>query len=104
MVERINLKHDQGRAHYLQDLTTEENRDRRSRIQHDPQTQGGEKTPSLSLTDLIKQISKSNPGVNLVRAFVEIDDVASVRIEFDFSIRRIGFEEFRFGSNIAIEY
>ncbi|CAB9504668.1 Inherit from bactNOG: SnoaL-like polyketide cyclase [Seminavis robusta] len=68
-------------------------------IQHNPQTrEGGE-----GLAQLFKRISKSNPKVNLVRAFQDGDFVFG-HTEYDFSTRRIGFEVFRFEGNQAVEH
>lgn len=69
-------------------------------IQHNPQTQeGGE-----GLAALFKRISKSNPRVNVVRAFEDGDYVFG-NTEYDFSTRRIGFEVFRFDdNNLAVEH
>ena len=71
-----------------------------SYIQHNPQTQeGGE-----GLAALFKRISKSNPRVNVVRAFEDGDFVFG-NTEYDFSTRRIGFEVFRFDDkNLAVEH
>lgn len=68
-------------------------------IQHNPQThEGGE-----GLAALFKRISKSNPHVNIVRAFEDGDYVFG-HTEYDFSTRRIGFEVFRFEDYQAVEH
>lgn len=60
-------------------------------IQHNPQTAEG----SEGLAALFARLAKTNPRVNVVRAF---QDGAHVfcHTEYDFSTRRIGFEVFRF--------
>ena len=68
-------------------------------IQHNPQTEeGGE-----GLAALFARISKSNPHVNIVRAFEDGDFVFG-HTEYDFAMRRIGFEIFRFEGNQAVEH
>lgn len=68
-------------------------------IQHNPQTHdGGE-----GLAALFKRLSKSNPRVNVVRAF-EDGDYVFAHTEYDFSSSRIGFEVFRFEGNQAVEH
>lgn len=68
-------------------------------VQHNPQTkEGGE-----GLAALFARISKSNPKVNIVRAFEDGDYVFG-HTEYDFSTRRIGFEIFRFEEFKAVEH
>lgn len=68
-------------------------------VQHNPQTkEGGE-----GLAALFARISKSNPKVNVVRAFEDGDYVFG-HTEYDFSTRRIGFEIFRFEEFKAVEH
>lgn len=68
-------------------------------IQHNPQTkEGGE-----GLAALFQRLSKTNPRVNIVRAF-EDGDYVFAHTEYDFSTRRIGFEVFRFDGNHAVEH
>lgn len=69
-------------------------------IQHNPQTaEGG---PGLAV--LFARLAKSNPRVNIVRAFEDGDFVFG-HTEYDFSTRRIGFEVFRFNQdNLAVEH
>ena len=68
-------------------------------IQHNPQTQeGGE-----GLAKLFARLSKTNPHVNVVRAFEDGDYVFG-NTEYDFQTRRIGFEVFRFEGNYAVEH
>eukprot|EP00542_Grammatophora_oceanica_P019551 CAMPEP_0194039516 /NCGR_PEP_ID=MMETSP0009_2-20130614/11637_1 /TAXON_ID=210454 /ORGANISM="Grammatophora oceanica, Strain CCMP 410" /LENGTH=280 /DNA_ID=CAMNT_0038682379 /DNA_START=127 /DNA_END=969 /DNA_ORIENTATION=+ len=68
-------------------------------IQHNPQTQEG----GPGLAELFARISKSNPRVNVVRAFEDGDYVFG-HTEYDFSTRRIGFEVFRFEGSHAVEH
>lgn len=68
-------------------------------IQHNPQThEGGE-----GLAALFKRISKSQPRVNVVRAYEDGDFVFG-HTEYDFATRRVGFEIFRFEGNQAVEH
>ncbi len=68
-------------------------------IQHNPQThEGGE-----GLAALFKRLSKTNPRVNIVRAF-EDGDYVFAHTEYDFASRRIGFEVFRFEGDLAVEH
>jgi predicted SnoaL-like aldol condensation-catalyzing enzyme len=68
-------------------------------IQHNPQTHEG----SEGLAALFARIAKSNPRVNVVRAFADGDFVFA-HTEYDFSTRRIGFEVFRFEGDYAVEH
>ncbi|MEM7445778.1 MAG: nuclear transport factor 2 family protein [Pseudomonadota bacterium] len=68
-------------------------------IQHNPQTHEG----SEGLAALFKRLSKTNPRVNIVRAF-EDGDFVFAHTEYDFSSRRIGFEVFRFEDGQAVEH
>lgn len=68
-------------------------------IQHNPQThEGGE-----GLATLFKRLSKSNPRVNIVRAF-EDGDYVFAHTEYDFESSKIGFEVFRFEHDLAVEH
>lgn len=68
-------------------------------IQHNPQThEGGE-----GLASLFQRLAKSNPRVNVVRAFSDGDFVFG-HTEYDFATRRIGFEVFRFEGLSAVEH
>ncbi|NNG03490.1 MAG: SnoaL-like domain-containing protein [Inquilinus sp.] len=68
-------------------------------IQHNPQThEGGE-----GLAALFNRLSKTNPRVNIVRAF-EDGDTVFAHTEYDFASRRIGFEVFRFEGDLAVEH
>ena len=68
-------------------------------IQHNPQTQEG----SDGLASLFARLAKTNPRVNIVRAFSDGDFVFA-HTEYDFSTRRIGFEVFRFEDDFAVEH
>jgi predicted SnoaL-like aldol condensation-catalyzing enzyme len=68
-------------------------------IQHNPQThEGGE-----GLAALFKRLSKTSPGVNIVRVF-EDGDFVFAHTEYDFATRNIGFEIFRFENGQAVEH
>ena len=68
-------------------------------IQHNPQTHEG----SEGLAALFKRLSKTEPRVNIVRAF-EDGDFVFAHTEYDFAKRNIGFEVFRFEDGQAVEH
>jgi predicted SnoaL-like aldol condensation-catalyzing enzyme len=68
-------------------------------IQHNPQTHEG----SEGLAALFARLSKTNPRVNIVRAFADGDFVFA-HTEYDFATSRIGFEVFRFEVDQAVEH
>jgi predicted SnoaL-like aldol condensation-catalyzing enzyme len=68
-------------------------------IQHNPQTQEG----SEGLAELFLRLSKTNPRINIVRAFQDGDFVFA-HTEYDFSKRRIGFEVFRYQDERVVEH
>lgn len=68
-------------------------------IQHNPQTHEG----SEGLAALFKRLSKTEPRVNVVRAFEDGDFVFG-HTEYDFASRKIGFEVFRFEDGQAVEH
>ena len=68
-------------------------------IQHNPQTHEG----SEGLAALFARLAKTNPRVNVVRAFTDGDYVFG-HVEYDFSTRRIGFEVFRFEGDRIVEH
>ncbi len=68
-------------------------------IQHNPQTHEG----SEGLASLFKRLSKTEPKVNMVRAF-EDGDFVFAQMEYDFSTRKICFEVFRFEDGQAVEH
>jgi len=68
-------------------------------IQHNPQThEGGE-----GLETLFKRLSKTEPRVNMVRAF-EDGEFVFAHMEYDFASRKICFEVFRFEDGLAVEH
>ena len=68
-------------------------------IQHNPQThEGGE-----GLAALFKRLARSSPRVNIVRIFSDGDYVFA-HTEYDFDTSRIGFEIFRFESDLTVEH
>ena len=68
-------------------------------IQHNPQTHEGNE----GLAALFKRLSKSNPRVNIVRAF-EDGDYVFAHTEYDFASSKIGFEVFRFEADLVVEH
>lgn len=68
-------------------------------IQHNPQTHEG----SEGLASLFKRLSKTEPRVNMVRAF-EDGDFVFAHMEYDFTSRKICFEIFRFEDGQAVEH
>lgn len=68
-------------------------------IQHNPQTHEG----SEGLAALFKRLAKTNPHVNIVRVFEDVDFVFA-HTEYDFDTRNIGFEIFRFEADQAVEH
>lgn len=68
-------------------------------IQHNPQTREG----SEGLAALFARLARTNPRVNVVRAFEDGDFVFG-HTEYDFATRRIGFEVFRFEDGLAVEH
>ncbi len=68
-------------------------------IQHNPQTHEG----SEGLASLFKRLSKTEPRVNMVRAF-EDGDFVFAHMEYDFASRKICFEVFRFEDGRAVEH
>jgi len=68
-------------------------------IQHNPQTHEG----SEGLAALFKRLSKTEPRVNMVRAF-EDGDFVFAHMEYDFASRKICFEVFRFEDGQAVEH
>jgi len=68
-------------------------------IQHNPQTHEG----SEGLAALFKRLSKTNPRVNIVRAFEDGDYVFG-HTEYEFANSKIGFEVFRFENDLVVEH
>lgn len=68
-------------------------------VQHNPQTHEGRE----GLAALFARLAKTNPRVNVTRAFADGDFVFA-HTEYDFTTRRIGFEVFRFEGDQAVEH
>ncbi|NND89448.1 MAG: SnoaL-like domain-containing protein [Granulosicoccus sp.] len=68
-------------------------------IQHNPETHTG----SEGLADLFKRLARTEPKVNIVRAF-EDGDFVFAHTEYDFARRSVGFEVFRFEDGQAVEH
>ena len=68
-------------------------------IQHNPETHEG----SDGLAVLFKRLAKTEPKVNIVRAF-EDGDFVFAHTEYDFKRRSVGFEVFRFEDGQAVEH
>jgi len=68
-------------------------------IQHNPQTYEG----SEGLGTLFKRLSKTEPRVNMVRAF-EDGEFVFAHMEYDFASRKICFEVFKFEDGRAVEH
>lgn len=68
-------------------------------IQHNPETHEG----SEGLAVLFKRLAKTEPKVNVVRAF-EDGDFVFAHTEYDFERRSVGFEIFRFENGQAVEH
>ena len=68
-------------------------------IQHNPETHEG----SEGLAVLFKRLAKTEPRVNVVRAF-EDGDYVFAHTEYDFERRSVGFEVFRFEDGQAVEH
>ena len=68
-------------------------------VQHNPQTHEG----SEGLAALFQRLSKTEPRVNMVRAF-EDGEFVFAHMEYDFASRKICFEVFRFEDGKAVEH
>jgi len=68
-------------------------------VQHNPHTHEG----SEGLADLFLRLSKTNPRVEIVRAF-EDGDFVFAHTEYDFADENVGFEVFRFDNGQAVEH
>jgi len=68
-------------------------------IQHNPHTREG----NIGLAELFKQISKTGPRVNMIRAF-EDKDFVFAHMEYDFTSLKAAFEVFRFEDGLAVEH
>ena len=68
-------------------------------IQHNPLTREG----SIGLAELFKRLSKTSPTVTIARIF-EDGDYVFAHTDYDFNVREIGFEVFRFEAGQAVEH
>lgn len=68
-------------------------------IQHNPQTHEG----SEGLAQLFSRLSKTEPKVNMVRAF-EDGEFVFAHMEYDFASWKVCFEVFRFQDGQAVEH
>jgi len=68
-------------------------------IQHNPHSHEG----SEGLAQLFLRLSKTNPRVEIVRAF-EDGDFVFAHTEYDFADENVGFEVFRFENGQAVEH
>lgn len=68
-------------------------------IQHNPLTREG----SLGLAELFKRLAKTSPRVEIVRVF-EDGDFVFAHTDYDFNVREIGFEVFRFADGFVVEH
>ncbi|NQZ10115.1 MAG: hypothetical protein HRT35_23445 [Algicola sp.] len=68
-------------------------------IQHNPHTREG----NIGLAALFKQIAKTGPRVNMIRAF-EDKDFVFAHMEYDFTSLKAAFEVFRFEDGFAVEH
>ena len=68
-------------------------------IQHNPLTREG----SVGLAELFKRLSKTSPKVEIVRVFEDGDFVFG-HTDYDFNVREVGFEVFRFEDGFIVEH
>jgi len=68
-------------------------------IQHNPLT----KTGNVGLAELFARLSKTNPHVEIVRAF-EDGDFVFAHTDYDFNVVEVGFEVFRFENGRVVEH
>ncbi len=68
-------------------------------IQHNPLTRTG----NVGLAELFKRLSKTNPKVEIVRAF-EDGDFVFAHTDYDFNVVEVGFEVFRFERGRIVEH
>ena len=71
----------------------------RQYIQHNPLTAEG----NVGLAELFKRLAKTAPRVEIVRVF-EDGDFVFAHTDYDFNVREIGFEVFRFEGERAVEH
>lgn len=68
-------------------------------IQHNPLTREGR----LGLAELFKRLAKTSPRVEIVRVF-EDGDYVFAHTDYDFDVREVGFEVFRFEDGLVVEH
>jgi len=68
-------------------------------VQHNPHTGEG----NIGLATLFKQLSKTNPHVDMIRVF-EDKDFVFAHMEYNFSSLKAAFEVFRFEDGFAVEH
>lgn len=68
-------------------------------IQHNPLT----KTGNLGLAELFARLAKTNPKVKIIRAF-EDGDFVFAHTDYDFNVREVGFEVFRYENGRIVEH
>ena len=68
-------------------------------IQHNPLTREG----NIGLAELFRRLAKTSPRVEIVRLF-EDEDFVFAHTDYDFNVREIGFEVFRFEDGQAVEH
>ena len=68
-------------------------------VQHNPHTGEG----NIGLAKLFKQLSKTNPHVDMIRVF-EDKDIVFAHMEYNFSSLKAAFEVFRFEDGFAVEH
>lgn len=68
-------------------------------IQHNPLT----KTGNVGLAELFARLAKTNPRVEIVRAF-EDGDFVFIHTDYDFNVKEVGFEVFRYENDRIVEH
>lgn len=68
-------------------------------IQHNPLTREG----SVGLAELFQRLAKTSPRVEIVRVF-ENGDFVFAHTDYDFDVREVGFEVFRFEDDRVVEH
>jgi predicted SnoaL-like aldol condensation-catalyzing enzyme len=68
-------------------------------IQHNPLTREG----NVGLAELFKRLAKTSPHVDIVRVF-EDSDYVFAHTDYDFNVKEVGFEVFRFENGLVVEH
>jgi len=68
-------------------------------IQHNPLTPEG----NVGLAELFKRLAKTSPRVEIVRVF-EDHDFVFAHTDYDFNVKEVGFEVFRFEDGKVVEH